>query len=134
MILTLYELSKICSDSFVPTWRVCPFLPSHIQERADPASENWDLVHHGIGTCLCQLLYNRPHGSARCYRAGTEAHGCWNEILWGCLIDSQVIGAVPWNDCQYKVLSQGPSVEGIVTLKRSPIYANHSIGEFKGTY
>jgi hypothetical protein len=27
-----------------------------LQERADPPSENWDLMHHGIGTYFCQLL------------------------------------------------------------------------------
>jgi len=26
------------------------------QERADLPSEYWDLLHHGIGTYLCQLL------------------------------------------------------------------------------
>jgi len=27
----LEPLSKICSDSSVPAWQVCPLLPSHIQ-------------------------------------------------------------------------------------------------------
>ena len=35
-VIGLWLLSKIRSDSFMP-------------------SENWDLVHHGIGTYLCQL-------------------------------------------------------------------------------